>query len=204
MSLLDDAIKTAEMLLDLTANLKKHDYAAVNQVYDNIAGLEAKVDDAHRNLVRQICTGSFFGGIREDLLQLLEMIDSISDSAKGAAKTFHELQMQDNVVDYFFEEDVDSFLSACIKTASTLRDAIHALEKNKEEVISLCEIVEKEEDEADFIRYNIVAHLFKNEINAKSLDIILLKDFLDTADDIADYADDGSDILLILVAKGYS
>ena len=32
----------------------------------------------------------------------------------------------------------------------------------------------------------------------------MLKDFLNTADDVADNAEDGSDVLQILVAKGYS
>jgi hypothetical protein len=31
-----------------------------------------------------------------------------------------------------------------------------------------------------------------------------LQDFLETADDVADYSESGSDVLLILVAKGYS
>jgi uncharacterized protein Yka (UPF0111/DUF47 family) len=60
------------------------------------------------------------------------------------------------------------------------------------------------EREADTMKYAIIQHLFKNEINAKSLDIVMLKDFLETADDIADNSENGSDVLSILVAKGYS
>ena len=54
------------------------------------------------------------------------------------------------------------------------------------------------------MKYAIIQHLFKNEINAKSLDIVMLRDFLETADDIADNSENGSDVLSILVAKGYS
>jgi uncharacterized protein len=203
-ALLDNSIKTSELLLELLQSLKKYDYDTVNAKYEAIADLKAQVVSDHRALVRQICSGSYFGGIREDLLSLLENIAQIPDSCKGAAGVFHELQMPKDVIDYFFEEDVESFISTSIEVAKTFEDAIKALEKSKEEVLSLTEKVEEQEEDADEIRSKIIQHLFKNEINAKSLDIVLLKDFLVTADNIADYSEDGSDVLQILVAKGYS
>ena len=63
---------------------------------------------------------------------------------------------------------------------------------------------EQSEEEADTIRYGILDNLLKNEIGGDVLDIIMIKDFLNTADDVSDNAEDGSDILQILVAKGYS
>ena len=87
---------------------------------------------------------------------------------------------------------------------SSLKEAITALEKNKDEVLSLTEKVEEKEADADDIHHSIVRHLYGNEINAKSLDIIVLTDFLHIADDIADYSEEASDVLVILIAKGYS
>ena len=144
------------------------------------------------------------GGIREDFLNLLEKIDSIADEAKDAGKIFHQRHVPKEMVDYLFRGDVVSFISTCVKTTELFRESILTLEKDKRAVLSLVEKVEESEEVADTIRYAILEHLFKNEIRGDVLDIIMLKDFLNTADDVADNAEDGSDILQIILAKGYS
>lgn len=202
--MLDLAIEASQHLISLVEQLKKCDYGAVGREFETISELEGKTDDEHRRLVRLICTGSFFGGIREDLLSLLECIDSISDAAKHSSMIFRETQLSKSVIDYFFQEDVGSFISTCVSAAQLLKNAILALEKDKDTVLELTEEIEGKEAEADNIHHSIVQHLYKNEIDAKSLDIVLLKDFLTIADDIADNSENGSDVLQILVAKGYS
>ena len=201
---LDVSIDAARHLLKLVASLQKYDYGDVNREYEIIAELEDKGDVSHRTLVREIVMGSFFGGIREDFLNLLEKIDSIADASKDAGKIFHERRVPKETVDYLFRRDVVSFIAACIKTTELFRESIFGLEKDRTDVLSLVEKVEQSEEEADTIRYGILDNLLKNEIGGDVLDIIMLKDFLNTADDIADNSEDGSDILQILVAKGYS
>ena len=203
-AMLDISIDASRHLLSQVQFLRKYDYEAVNREYEAIDDLEAQADREHRALVREICSGSFFGGIREDLLALLELIDNIADSAKGAGEIFYELQIPKPVIDYLFKEDVQAFISTCVATAELFKSAIQALEKNRSEVLSLAEKVEESEERADEIHSKIIKHLFKNEIDAKSLDVVMLKDFLITADSVADNSEHGSDVLLILVAKGYS
>jgi predicted phosphate transport protein (TIGR00153 family) len=201
---LDVSIDAAKHLMNLVASLQKYEYENVDAEYGIIAALEEKEDDLHRTLVREIAMESFFGGIREDFLNLLERIDGIADEAKDAAKIVHLRRIPKETVDYLFRGDVASFISTCVKTTELLRESILALEKSKADVISLVEAVEKSEEEADAIRYGILGNFLKNEINGNVLDIILLKDFLNTADDVADNAEYGSDVMQILVAKGYS
>jgi predicted phosphate transport protein (TIGR00153 family) len=201
---LDVSIDAARHLMKLVSSLQKYDYEDVDAEYGIIASLEEKEDVMHRSLVREIAMESFFGGIREDFLNLLERIDSIADEAKDAAKIVHQRKIPKDTVDYLFRGDVSLFISTCVKTAELLRDSVLALEKSKTEVLSLVEAVEKSEEEADAIRYGILENLLKNEINGNVLDIILLKDFLNTADDVADNSEYGSDVMQILVAKGYS
>jgi len=202
--MLDRAIEASEHLLVQTRALRAYDYEAVTSEYAIIDDIEGKLDQDHRDLVREICTGSFFGGIREDLLALLENIDSIADASKDAAKIFRERRVPQDVVDYFFKADVEEFLAKCIDATKVFREDIKALEKSKSEVLLLSEEVEQREEEADALRNGVIEHLFRNEINGSALDIIMLKDFLVTADDVADNAEHGSDVLQILVAKGYS
>jgi len=188
----------------LVAALKGHDYDSVLKETETIAGIENQADQAHLKAVENICSGSFFGGIREDILTLLENIDNIADSAKGASRIFFQRRISDDVIDYLFKEDLVGFVQTCNETVDILKNAVISLGKNKTEVIKLAGDVERSEERADAIRAKIVENLLKNEINADVLDIIMLKDFLDVADDVADDAEDCSDVLLILVAKGYT
>lgn len=184
--------------------LKECDNAGVDREFKMIDDLERGSESEYRSLVRLLSTGSFFGGIREDLLSLLGYIDRISHASKHSALVFYDMKPPKDVIDYFFQEDVGSFISSCIDAARLLKESVNALQRNKEEVLSFAEKVGEKETEADSKQHSIVRHLYKNEINAKSLDIVTLRDFLHLADNIADNSENGSDVLVILVAKGYS
>ncbi len=107
---------------------------SVDKEFEAISDLESQADRERRSLVRVLCTGSFFGGIREDLLTLLELIGNISHASRHSAMVFHDMRVPKEVIDYFFQEDVASFITACISASQLLKTAIQALEKNKEEV----------------------------------------------------------------------
>ncbi len=201
---LDISIDAASHVLALVNALKEHNYETVHEEARQIGELETKGDAAHQKLVGSICTGSFFGGIREDFLSLVEQIDNIADAAKDSSKIFAQRKISDEAIDYLFKGDVASFISQCIETAKLFRQAIASLKKNKKEVIRLANEIERSEEKADSIRGKVLENLLMNEIGADTLDIILLKDFLNIADSIADHSEDGSDVLLMLVAKGYS
>ena len=209
--MLEKVIRNLDVSIDATrhvqlqlTSLQKYDYESVNAEYKTIAALEEKGDDLHRSLVREIVTGSFFGGIRTDFLNLLEYIDNIADAAKDAGKIFYLQRIKKESIDYLFRRDVAAFIATCVKTVELFRESILALEKEKVDVLAQVEKVERSEEEADTIRYNVLENLLKNEVNADVLDIVMLKDFLNIADGIADNAEDGSDVLQILVAKGYT
>ena len=123
-AMLDMSMESAQHLLSLVQHLKNHDLDSVRSEFDKIADLEKKTDDEHRVLVRILCNGSFFGGIREDLLKLLELIDNISDSSKHSAMIFHDMDLPANVIDYFFQENVESFISTCIEAAQLLKEDV--------------------------------------------------------------------------------
>jgi predicted phosphate transport protein (TIGR00153 family) len=201
---LDLSLETARHLLKQVDFLKIHDYSNVLKEYEIISNLETEADSVHLKSVERICSGSFFGGIREDFLALLECIDSIADSAKGAARIFRAREVSVKAIDYFFKEDVVLFVETCIEAVEVFRSAVVALGESKSEVIKLAAQVERKEEEADAVKATVLENLLKNKVDAEVLDVIMLKDFIGIADNVADYAEDGSDVLLTLVAKGYS
>lgn len=203
---LDTSIEAARHLTTLISALKVHDRAVVLHECKMIGDIETKADSMHQKAVEQISSGSFFGGVREDILLLLEEIDSIADSAKDCTRIFLQREISIVAVDYMFKKDVSSFVDKLIETAEALKKALQALKEKdaKTEVVRLCVQVERREEEADEIRNSILENLLRNEIKADPLDIVMLREFLEIADDVADNAEDGSDALLALIAKGYT
>ena len=79
-------VRSVEYLHKSLEYLKTMDYLSLEKNVFEIEKLEKKADEIHREIVNSICEGVFFGGIREDILNLLEKIDNIADSAKDSAK----------------------------------------------------------------------------------------------------------------------
>ncbi len=203
---LDFVIETARHLTNLVGALKNHVRARAAEEAKIIGDMETKADEMHQKAVETISSGSFFGGIREDILELLEDIDNIADAAKDSSRTFSQRNIPFETIDYLFKIDVMAFIAKLIDAAEELKAAILALSEAhaKTRVIELATKVERKEEEADDIRVTILDNLLKNEIKADPLDIILLKQFLEVADDVADSSEDASDVLLVLITKGYA
>jgi predicted phosphate transport protein (TIGR00153 family) len=203
---LDFSIETARHLISVVEALRQHDRTKVVEEAKNIAEMETKADGMHQTAVKTISRGSFFGGIREDVLELLEDIDSIADAAKDSSRVFSQRGVPFETIDYMFKANVGSFIRKLIEAAEELRNAVMALSEKdaKTRVVEIAAKVERKEEEADEIRAEILDNLLKNEVKADPLDIILLKQFLEVADNVADYSEDASDVLVVLIAKGYT
>jgi predicted phosphate transport protein (TIGR00153 family) len=203
---LDYCTETARHLIPLVEALRNHDRAKVLEEVKKMSEMETKADDMHLRAVEEISGGSFFGGVREDLLGLLEDIDNIADAAKDSSRIFSQREIPFQTTDYLLKRDVSGCMFKLVDAADQLQRAILALsEKNaKTRVVELATSVERKEEEADDARAVILDNLLKNEIKADALDIILLKEFLEIADNVADSSEDGSDVLLVLISKGYT
>jgi len=185
--------------------LKTLDFEAFKRNYSEIDLLEKKADDIHRKIVEEICEGAFFGGIREDLLNILEKVDSIADSAKDSAKILTLRRLEDRIINYVFEDDdLIDFLSSCLMAAVKLKEVINGLKKGRDFAFEHVKFVEEYEEKADELKARVLKRIFEKAEEFNVLSVMQLKDFINIADNIADNAEDASDIVLILIAKGYS
>jgi predicted phosphate transport protein (TIGR00153 family) len=202
---MDYVIKTAGHLSGLVCALKAHDHSNALSESKTMRDMESHADSMHQKAVEEISKGSFFGGIREDFLNILEEIDNVADAAKDASRVFSQRNIPNEVIDYMFKEDVSSFIEKLLETLNDLKEALAGLSEKdpKPRVIRLAQIVEQKEEEADDIRGKILDNLLRNEIRADALDIIMLKQFLEVSDNVADSAENASDELLVLISKGY-
>lgn len=165
---------------------------------------ETDADEIHRENVSQICRGSFFGYLREDILQFMELTDSVADSAKEASRALTLRKVPEHMLTKFLTDTVMSYVNESVNTAKSLLDVIKSLNMKRETVIGKVRIVEQLEENADSLKNKVFQELYGRSGEYDPLTVLQLKEFVETTDNIADSAEDASDVVLVILAKGYS
>lgn len=177
---------------------------ASGTLFTQVFDLEAKATDIQRDLSHTIAEGAFFGGIREDILNLIGSDNKIADKAKNAARLLSVDAGGDAAfLNILKSEHMSSFQTNLLSSVNALESLIKALQIDKREVLSRVQAVEDYEEAADTEKEHLLRELFKRPRTMDPVSIIQLRDFIFASDDIADYAESASDIVLVLVAKGY-
>jgi len=183
---------------------KTGDWASVEGVSDEIARLETLADGLHREAVTAISQGAFFSGTREDFLALMEENDEVADAAKDAARILAECPIDQRSFLILYEEpngtvaDLFNTLRACVLH---LAESIKSLEENAELVVSKSLLVERSEEERDDIKNRLIKRIFTHRDDLEVLTLLQLRDFVLKLDEVADAAEDSSDLVISLVAK---
>ncbi|MFQ5941221.1 MAG: DUF47 domain-containing protein [Nitrososphaerales archaeon] len=165
---------------------------------------ETEADNMHRENVTQICKGSFFGYMREDILQMMEMVDSVADSAKEAARALMWRRVPEQILAKFLNDTAMSYVKESANTAQSLLSVLESLNMKRDVVIEKVRVVEHLEEGADTLKDRLFQELYSRADEYDTLTVLQLKEFIDLTDNIADKAEDASDIVLIMLAKGYS
>jgi predicted phosphate transport protein (TIGR00153 family) len=194
-------VESFARLVDAAAKGKATDAKASFEAV--IAG-EKEADQVHRGLSMRIAEGAFFGGIREDILNLLEKIDNIADSAKDASRFLEsEGSLDAFAVSLLNSEAMNHFIVNLKSAVHSLAYLVAAFRNSRKEMLARIHKVEECEEAADSNKDQLMGQLFANTTQPNPITVIQMRDFLFVADDIADYAEDASDVVLVLLAKGY-
>jgi predicted phosphate transport protein (TIGR00153 family) len=197
--------ETEQELASLVSAVAESDLVACRERRNRTFDLESKADDLHRELSTQIARGAFFGGVREDMLNLIAKIDDIADKAKDAARLITLARVTDaKALEVLRSEDMKQFLANLDLAVVALQRLVEAFAIDRKTVLERVNVVEEYEKTADTFKQNMLVALFeKSSGGIDPVTLILVRDFLFCADDIADNAEDASDVALVLVAKGY-
>lgn len=180
------------------------DLSSAQEMVAKIFDAETRADTAHRELSLKVAEGAFFGGVREDILDLMERIDNIADSAKDAARVLAEdPRLGREAKPVLASSNMSLFLKDLKGAVSALRELVKALNVGRKEALAIIHTVEELEEEADSHKDAFLKELFSQPQAMDPLSVIQLRDFTFVADDIADNAEDASDVILVLLAKGY-
>jgi len=197
--------QTEQRLSDVVSAVAAGDAAACLESRTGVFDLESSAADVARELSTQIAKGAFFGGVREDMLNLITKIHSIADKAKDAARLITLARVTDpRAIDVLRSDDMKQFLANLDNAVVALQSLIEAFALNRNTVIERVHIVKEHEETADTFKQNLLVALFeKSQGEIDPVTLILVRDFIFCADDVADRSEDAGDIALVLVAKGY-
>jgi len=180
------------------------DTASAEELTRSVFEGETAADTIHRELSLKVAQGAFFGGVREDILNLLEKIDDIADSAKDAARFLSsDLRLGTDARAMLGSENMKLFLDDLKLSVVALTDLVRAFDGGRAKVLSKVHSVEEFEEWADTRKDTLLKQLFANSQRMDPVTVIQLRDFTFVADDIADDAEDAGDVIIVLVAKGY-
>lgn len=196
--------QTEQELSGIVAAAAEGNVTSCRSRRDGIFELEAKAQDAKRSLSTQIAEGAFFGGVREDIINLVDKIAKIADKAKDAARLITLAEVTDaNAREILRSDDMNKFLENLDQAVVALQRLIEALEIDRKTVLERVRAVEEYEEWADTFKQNVLSALFERSRGIDAVTVILVRDFVFSADDVADNAQYASDVVLVLVAKGY-
>ena len=195
---------TEQEIPGLVAAVAEGDAISCRGKRDRIFELESRAADTKRELSMQIAEGAFFGGVREDMINLLDKIEKIADKAKDAARLITLAEVTDmNAREILGSEDMKRFLENLDQAVVALQRLIEAFEIDRKTILDRVHAVDEYEEAADGFKQNVLAALFERSRGIDPVTVILVRDFVLNADDVADYAQHASDVVLVLVAKGY-
>ncbi len=196
-------IDTLDNFRSMIDSLLALDTRRSQEYLEMIDHLETKADDVHRENVIKVCKGSFFGYMREDILAFMEHVDDIADSAKEASRVLMMRRIPDDALQKFFNANSIAYINGSIETVMHLLDLVNALNEKRDVILEKVKRVEQSEESVDTIKGSVLHELYSSN-TYDILTIIQLKEFVQLVDRIADSAEDASDVIILMLAKGYA
>ncbi|MCL7384308.1 MAG: DUF47 family protein [Thaumarchaeota archaeon] len=197
-------VETVKYLMDISNSIKKGRLGDIVKIYNNIDTLETEADSMRRVISEELCKGTYFAHIREDLLNLVEEIDNIADYTKDSVKQLVITTPSWDLLYFTFSiPEMDKYIQSCIKASEKLLESFRIFKENMEKAKPILQEIEDIEEEADELKTLIIKSIFREADRFKVLDVIQVKEMIDIMDNICDSAEDASDVLFQIIAQRY-
>jgi len=205
-------LKMVEEHLELTQNAVQDLYKMVEasamclekdskDFFESVSQLEMRADALRRSIVEELTKSEIFPEERQDFLELVRAVDWVADWAKEAGRILVIIPF-----DKAPDEMKQAALNMCkanVDCVSVLGDCVQSLhERNPTKALSLADKVEILEEEIDELYSVARDHLADLEYPGFSLGaLILLNEFLDALETVADWCENTADIVRAIVVR---
>lgn len=170
--------------------------------FESVSQLEMRADDLRRKMVEELTKSEMFPEERQDLMELVRAVDWVADWSKEAGRILVIIPF-DKAPDKMKQAALN-MCKANVDCVAVLYDCVQSLhEKNPAKALSLADKVEMLEENLDEL-YSIARyHLANLEYPGFSVGaLILLNEFLDALETIADWCENTADIVRAIAVRG--
>lgn len=183
------------------------DEAAVEAAKKAIFEAEAAADSIKNDLRAHLPNRLFMPVDRRDLLEILQLQDSIADAAQDIAGLLTERPME---TPESMREPLDKLVARCVDTCAQCAKAIEELDELVEmgfrgreaaDVEAMLDEINRLEDETDVMGFELAKALFSIEDELKPVSVLMWYQLIHWVGDLADYAEKVGDRLRLLIAR---
>ena len=171
------------------------------EIFRRVDDLEREADGIRRELLMQISKSELSSQIREDLTHLVKRIDKIANMTNGASRRMSGIPpdalmfLGDSIYDKMLESIEHGIKATKVLTTiwKRFRDA------ETEEILSLCEKIQKLEHKSDLIQSEIYDELIKmKDPPFNQFVAIQISNLIDMIESISDKVEDVGDYIEVL------
>jgi hypothetical protein len=192
---------------DLFEALQKGDQEAVIKVKDLIFEHEQEADRLKNELRAHLPKSLFMPVDRRDLLEILQLQDSIADTAQDIAGLLVERPM--TVPDYLGDPLLKlarRCVDVCEHSAKIIEELDELLEmgfrgREAKQVADMVDQLNRIEDETDELGLELARNLFSHEDELKPVSVMMWYQLIQWIGDLADFAEKVGDRLRLLIAR---
>jgi hypothetical protein len=187
--------------------LASGDHNEVAAVKDIIFEKEEEADRIKNEMRNRLPKSLFMPVDRRDLLEVLQMQDSIADTAQDIAGLLVERPME---LPEFMQEPMFTLTHRCVEVCEKSAEIIEELDellamgfrgKEASRVEEMVTALNKLEDETDLLGLELTRRLFQHEDEIKPVSVMMWYQMIQWVGDLADYAEKVGDRLRLMIAR---
>jgi predicted phosphate transport protein (TIGR00153 family) len=201
------AVHCAEFVVPLFEALQAGNTKEVARLKEVIFEAEQEADDIKNSLREHLPRGLFLPVDRRDLVEILDLQDSIADTAQDIAGMLVERHM---VLPPTFDEGLLPFTKRCVEACQHALSIINQLDELLEtgfrgreasNVDRLINELNAIESETDIQGLALARALFDHEDDLKAVSVIFWHRLIEDIGDLADYAEKVGNRLRLVIAR---
>jgi len=190
------AIDTVTELEKAMTAASKKETADAKKSIQRLFEVETEIDDLRRAVFEELTRGSLPPKDREDIMHLVKRLDVMADHVKDSGRSLlllAEAQMPKDVWNELVEITRD-----LVEESAALRKSIEKLGADPVEVRALAQRVDQVETRVDERYLRVKEMLLKHGREMDAATLLILKDLLQSLEEVADSCDDTADYVRIL------
>jgi predicted phosphate transport protein (TIGR00153 family) len=201
----DDVLAMAEKHLELTKNVvwelfsmveaaAKCDREGCSTHYMSVSKMEMEADELRRDMVDSLTKSEMFPEERDDLMELVRAVDWIADWSKEAGRILNVIQLDKAPAE--MRDAALNMVKADADCVEVLEECLKKAYKDPKEALNLANKVELLEEDIDELYSQARKQLANLDFKGWTTgSLILLNEFLDSLETIADWCENTADIV---------